>query len=481
MRKFAKVLVTSCFFVSCMGIIPAQASMNLETESSLAGITVALNNFYASSVNPEKDLAERISSDTALAQAQAGKSEAKDVPTVTASRSAYENVAISRVTDYVNVRTEANTTSEVVGKIYNNCAATILATVEGEGGEWYQIQSGSVKGYIKAEYFITGSEAEAIAKQAGKVFATVVNTQSLRLREKPDPNSKTLTLLAEGARYVVLEEKDNYAKLQVDEDLEGYVSEDYVKITVEFEKAVSVEEEKAKAAEDAKIKKEAEDALRQLEEAKKAAAKKQQESKAAETKPAETKPAETKPAETAPQSTESATIAPKPGEETAATTAAPKPTEAPATEAPTTKANSDGPGGGSSGPSGDGPGSGAVTSATRTALVAYSKQFLGNPYVYGGTSLTNGADCSGFTQAIYAHFGLSIPRNSRDQAAGGTPISWENAQPGDLLFYGSGSYINHVAMYIGGGQVIHASSSTTGIILSPANYRTPLKAVTYLK
>lgn len=480
MKKFVKVLVTGCFCVSFIGVAPAWASMNLETESSVAGITVALNNFYASSAKPEEDLAKRISSDKALAQAQAGKSEMKDVPTVTSSRSAYENVAISRVTDYVNVRKEANTTSEVVGKIYNNCAATILSTVSGEGGEWYQIQSGSVTGYIKAEYFITGADAEAVAKQVGKVFATVVNTQSLRLREAPDPNSKTLTLLAEGAKYVVLEEKDHYAKLQVDEDLQGYVSEDYVKIEVEFDKAVSIEEEQAKAAEDARLKKEAEDAIKQLEAAKKAAARKEQEKAAAESK----KAAEASKAETTqaaaegndqPPASDKPTVSQKPGDSGEAPTSSQKPTEAPTTAASVEK----GPGAGSTGPSG-GPG-GEVASATRTALVAYSKQFLGNPYVYGGTSLTSGADCSGFTQAIYAHFGISIPRNSRDQAAGGSVISWQNAQPGDLLFYGSGDYINHVAMYIGGGQVIHASSSTTGIIISPANYRTPLKAVSYLK
>ena len=77
------------------------------------------------------------------------------VAVVAATASAYTNVAISQVTNYVNVRTEPNTASEIVGKIYNNCAATILASVDGEGGKWYQIRSGTVTGYIKAEYFIT--------------------------------------------------------------------------------------------------------------------------------------------------------------------------------------------------------------------------------------------------------------------------------------------------------------------------------------
>ena len=129
---------------------------------------------------------------------------------------------------------------------------------------------------------------------------------------------------------------------------------------------------------------------------------------------------------------------------------------------------------------GGGPGSAAVASATRTAIVAYAKQFLGNPYVYGGTSLTNGADCSGFTQSIFKNFGIEIGRSSRDQAANGKEISISAVQPGDLLFYGSGSYINHVALYIGGGQVIHSSNERTGILIAPANYRTPCKAVTFL-
>ncbi len=143
---------------------------------------------------------------------------------------------------------------------------------------------------------------------------------------------------------------------------------------------------------------------------------------------------------------------------------------------------------GSSGPSSGtvsspvaGPGSSAaVVSATRTAIVAYAKQFLGNPYVYGGTSLTNGADCSGFTQSVFAHFGITTGRSSRDQAAKGKEISMSAIQPGDLLFYASGSYINHVAIYIGDGQIIHSSNPTTGITITKYNYRTPCKAVTFL-
>src|SRR5699024_607186 len=107
----------------------------------------------------------------------------------------------------VNIRTEANTGSAVVGKIYNDCAATILETVDGEDGKWYKIQSGSVTGYIKAEYFVTGEQAETRAREVGTTYGTVVDTPSLRLRESPDLTSKTLTLLAEGAQYTIVGEE----------------------------------------------------------------------------------------------------------------------------------------------------------------------------------------------------------------------------------------------------------------------------------
>ena len=118
--------------------------------------------------------------------------------------------------------------------------------------------------------------------------------------------------------------------------------------------------------------------------------------------------------------------------------------------------------------------------ATGQSVVDYAMQFRGNPYVWGGTSLTKGADCSGFTQSIFSHFGISTGRSSRDQAAKGKEIPIDSVQPGDLLFYASGDYINHVALYIGGGQIIHASTPKNGIMITTAYYRTPYKAVTFL-
>lgn len=396
-------------------------------------------------------------------------SERTGLTTVGNKQSAYDNVAISHVSNYVNIRSEANTSSSIVGKIYNNCAATILATVDGEGGTWYQIQSGSVKGYIKSEYFITGAEAEKIAKNVGTVYVTV-SADSLRLREKPSMDSAVLTTLSKDAEYLEVKEEGDFIEIQVDESLSGYVHKDYVTQRVEFKQAVSVEEEKKKAEEDAKIKQEAADAIAKVEELKK------ESGQSTENKDT--------------PSTSIGMIAQNPNADNGTTKDQNNQSSQNSTNQ--NSGSTAGPGGSetstgsSSGTSGSyqntqtGPGSAVYNSAVRTAIVAYAKQFLGNPYVYGGTSLTNGADCSGFTMRIFEHFGISTGRTSRDQAANGKEISLDKIQPGDLLFYASGKTINHVALYIGDGKIIHASTSKTGIIISTAYYRTPAKAVTFL-
>jgi cell wall-associated NlpC family hydrolase len=113
----------------------------------------------------------------------------------------------------------------------------------------------------------------------------------------------------------------------------------------------------------------------------------------------------------------------------------------------------------------------AIAGTTGADVIAYARQFLGNPYVYGGTSLTNGTDCSGFTMSIYAHFGVYLPHSSYAQRSYGTPISYSEARPGDLIFYSG-----HVAIYMGGGRIIHASTPRTDITIGSATYG-PIQAV----
>lgn len=427
------------------------------------------------------------------------------VPVVGTSEASYANVAISQVSNYVNVRTEANTTSEVVGKIYNNCAATILSTVDGEGGKWYKIQSGTVSGYIKAEYFITGAEAEKIAKKVGTVYVTI-NTASLRLREEPNTTSRTLTLLSQDAEYIALKEEGDFVEIQVDAALDGYVHKDYLKQRVVFEQAVSLEEERQKLAETEKLKREAKEAIAALEKIKKEepvgiiAANPEGGSIPQITAPGQSSSGN-EAAGQGPSDQGSSglfgslvggslvTIVPEQGTSGSGTSSNGKGN---GLKGNTILFGQNGPGmttdsetssdGTESSQSGtqSGPGSVALTSATRTAIIAYAKQFLGNPYVYGGTSLTNGADCSGFTMKVFENFGIDTGRTSRDQADKGKTIPLDSIQPGDLVFYANGDYINHVALYIGGGQIIHASTPKNGIMITTMNYRTPYKAVTFL-
>ena len=120
-------------------------------------------------------------------------------------------------------------------------------------------------------------------------------------------------------------------------------------------------------------------------------------------------------------------------------------------------------------------------SSKRQQVVDYALSFVGGRYVWGGTDPHTGADCSGFTGYILRNAGgVSISRSSAEQAGEGRTVSAENMQPGDLLFYSKGGGVNHVAMYIGNGQVVHASSSKTGIIVSAWNYRTPVRIASFL-
>ena len=397
--------------------------------------------------------------------------------TLVAAPADYENIAVSQVSDYVNIREQATTNSKIVGKIYNNCAATILETVEGEGGSWYRIQSGSVNGFIKSQYFITGQEAETLAQSIGREFVTV-SVDNLRLREEPNLTSNVLTMVSSGSRYVVQGDEGDFYKVEVDADLIGYIAKSYCKVEVEFDQAVSLEEERQKLEEEAQRKRDAQTAIANLEQTIKV---EENKDVIIPANPAQSDDSAITSAPSANTAQNSQAQSPSSGQNSSDSKSAASAPGKTNSSNSSSQIGSSGPSSGTVSSPVAGPGSSAaVVSATRTAIVAYAKQFLGNPYVYGGTSLTNGADCSGFTQSVFAHFGITTVRSSRDQAAQGKEISMSAIQPGDLLFYASGSYINHVAIYIGDGKIIHSSNPTTGITITKYNYRTPCKAVTFL-
>lgn len=457
-RAAAGCLCASCLLIGSPWSAWASAQ---DAEMPVAGMAVSLNNYYAASLTPESDIAAYVRNTVMAAnqdmaemtegsdESSAGDTEA-DADNITAS--AYENVAVAQVEGYVNVRIEPDASSGIVGKIYNNCAATILDTVTAADGEWYYIQSGNVKGYIKAEFFVTGADAEALAREVGVMMATV-NTNTLRVRSTPslEEDVQVLTTLPLGEQYVVLEEMGEWVKIAVDDDIVGYVYKACVDLRVDFDTAVTLEEEAAQAADQAQRDQEAQEALDALKEL--------QEESSSET--AAAVPTTTAPATAAPTTAAPTTAAPTTAPTTAAPTTAPPTTTAPpATSAPT----------------GDG-----QTEAIRRALVANARKYLGAPYVYGGESLTTGTDCSYFTMALYSMVGISIPRVSYMQATVGRTIPYDQVQPGDLLFYDGGTgQINHVAMYVGDGMIIHAANAQLGVCESSMYYRTPVKAVTLL-
>lgn len=322
--------------------------------------------------------------------------------------SIFDTIAVSRVSDYVNVRSIPSTEGEILGKIYDGCAATILEVVD----DWYRIESGSVKGYIKAEFFVTGAEAKALAAELATEFG-MVNTTTLRVRAEASLESDCIDWVAGGSEFVVEEEKDGWGKIALDNTSKGWVSLEFLDTRIEFDTAISIEEEQAKLEEQRLAEERAAEARRR---ANAAAA------SAASSSSSSTPSSSSQPAQSAASLSE-------------------------------------------------------VSSTLREAITAYALQFVGNPYVYGGNSLTNGTDCSGFVKLIYAEFGYSLERRASYQYKyNGTQISIDQLRPGDLVFYGSGE-VEHVGMYIGNGQIVHASNSRTGIIVANLYYRTPYGAV----
>lgn len=308
---------------------------------------------------------------------------------VRAVKEDYSNLVIADVKNYVNVRSIPSEDGEVVGKLYDNSVGDFL----GEENGWYKIESGNCIGYVKAEYCVTGEAADEMAKEVGRRTATVT-TQTLNVRKEPNTESSILGQVPMGEELTVTDEAGGWVQIKIEEGY-GYVSEEYVTLSIEFVKAESIEEEKAR------LKKEEEERQAALEASRKA-------------------------------------------KEAAAQAATEEAAQVQAAAAAVSTSNSD----------------------LGQQVADFAVQFVGNPYVYGGTSLTNGADCSGFTLAVYANFGVSLPHSSAAQNKKGTNVgSISNAIPGDIVYYSG-----HVGIYIGNGQIVHASTPRTGIVISNANY-----------
>lgn len=303
----------------------------------------------------------------------------------------YASLAIANVTNYVNVRTEPNTDSAVVGKIYDGAVAQILS-VAGENQDWFQIVSGNVEGYIKAEFFIYGDAAAEVVDNYVTRYATVT-ADRLNVRQDAATDAKRIGYIDNGEKVKLLENDGDWLKVQYTEAKTGYVSAEYVTISEEFIYAKTIEEEQAQIA--------AQEAL---------------------------------------QARESSTEQETPEVITNITL-------------PSTTYTSN--------------------AELRQGIIDYAKQYLGNRYVHGGSSLSGGTDCSGFTCFVYAEFGYSISRTPGGQySSAGQSISSEELQPGDIVCYSSngGKSCTHVGLYIGDGQIIHSANSRKGVIISAVDY-----------
>ena len=348
------------------------------------------------------------------------------------------NLAVSTASDFVYIRDAASLQGNIVGKFYSNAVGTVLENTDENG--WIKIQSGDCTGYVKAEYVATGDKASELASEVATTQA-VVSTETLRVRAAASADADVITLVGAGEELAIIDQEGNWYKVDTP-DGEGYISADFTDVEVIYPEAESKEEEEAKSAEAQKAAEEqrkADEAKKKAAEAKKAAeeaaknAKSEAEKAAAEQKQQEADKA----AEAAQEAQNTADAAQQAAQES----------ESDSSDT-SSSASSSG-------------------SAQGQAVVNYACQFIGNPYVWGGSSLTSGTDCSGFTMSVYAHFGVSLPHYDGAQRSCGTAVaSLADAQPGDLICYSG-----HVGIYMGNGQIVHASNPRTGITTGNASYR----------
>lgn len=416
---------------------------------------------------------------------------------------------ISTAEDCVMIRKEPSAESEAVGKLYSGAGFEVVE----DGKEWIRIQSGTCEGYVSAQYVVTGKDAEEAAKNTDSVnsYAKVVEA-SVEIKAQASDDAEVVATVENEAVLDVVEvlPGSEWTKVRGD-GLEGYVKNHTVEVGVDYNAAVSMEEEARQEAAESKAEEESEAAAVETEtsvESSEGAAE-ESEIPAEETQaPAEETEAPIEETETpaeeteapAEDKTEEDSLYIEDTNETVWTTDAVNvraeadassarigglekgsgitrtgicengwsrvdyngtaayihsdylTTSEPVEEEPSYEE-----------PSGS-------NSEVGQQMVSFARQFIGNPYVYGGTSLTNGADCSGFVQSIYSNFGYSIPRTATTQYAFGREISVEEAQAGDLLFYSYYGEIEHVALYTGEGTIVHASTEETGIIETPMDY-----------
>ena len=436
--------------------------------------------------------------------------------------------------EYINVRSEADENSEVVAKLYNDGSATVEET---EDNGWYKIRSGNAEGYVKAEYFATGEQAKEIADQVAYNVA-VVNAEALNIRTAPSEESDVIDVAEQSQELEVVDTSGDWATVALGNDVYGFIHPDYCEYKTYYPTAVTLEEEaareeamrraeeaKAQAAEEASY----EEAADSGEEVSEDISYSEESvspdtsyddgsvstdtsyddgSASTDTSYDDGSASTDTSYDDGSASTDTSYDNGSTGTDTSydnGSTGTDTSYDNGSTSTDTSYDNGstgtdtsydNGSTGtdtsydnGSTGTdtSYDNGNTGTDTTTDSSAsdsslgqqIADYAVQFVGNPYVYGGTSLTNGTDCSGFTMSVMANFGIGLARTAADQSYGGTSVAISDIMPGDLLFYSDGSGISHVALYIGGGQIVHAATESQGIIISNYNYDTPVCAARY--
>ncbi|MCI8455073.1 MAG: SH3 domain-containing protein [Lachnospiraceae bacterium] len=505
-----------CLLAGCSIFFAGKALKNRGQDASV-DVTAAAKEAAAQAQSESAELASSIAASVEASEAESREAERQEA--IGKVIDSYAKLGIVQVSGYLNIRKGAEQQAQVIGKLPANSACEILEELEG----WYKIRSGGIEGYVSSQYVLTGEEAKTAARDYVTERA-VVTADSLNIRTEPSMDAEITGKCLGGERYEIVGEADGWYQIPG-----GYISADYASrelclnearkldlkamVLTYYDKPgvsnvtgyLNIREgagEKEKII--AKLPSYAgceileeldgwykirsgkitgyvkSDYILTGDQAREAAMEHAQLMAVVSTDRlnARTEPKldakiwtqisnneryqvvsqldgwvqiefdESSDDEEGGGEASTAFVASEYVEVRYALSEAIK--FSPAEE----------------------------NASLRSRIVNYAMQFLGNPYVWGGTSLTKGADCSGFTMSVLKNFGISLPHYSGDQAKRGKRINSSQMRPGDLIFYGNSSgRINHVAMYIGNGQIIHAASRRSGIKISTWNYRTPLRIV----
>ena len=471
----------ACFVTGSM--LAGSSSMAVfAAGTSLVGVGSAT--VKEATVDTAEDTVENADTEAEAAEEAADTEEvAAEDTTETVQSSMVGTIAVAQPGDetFFYIRANADVNSDVVGYLYDGNCATIL----GEEGDWYYVQSGGCTGYVAKYLLTTGEAAASVVEQVATPVAQV-NAEALMVRSEPSEDAEVVDTVTADQIVYLEEDLGGWAKISTG-STEGYVSADYVSYATYLPQGESQEEAEARIAEEeAAYQAWLDEQERQYQEqlaaeqaeweaqnqawieylqsqsdyADQAQATADEAQAAADQAAADQAQQSADQAQAAQDQAQAAQDEATAADQTVYDTVA----DAGIDTSEVTGTTDD------------------SSSSLRQQIVDYALQFVGNPYVYGGTSLTNGTDCSGFTQSVLANFGINISRTAGAQSQGGTAVDLNNLEPGDLLYYeGSGDYgIGHVTMYIGDGKVVHASSSTTGIIVSDVDYRTPVSASDYI-